>query len=85
MPRRSRAISLGQQAEPVIEPFRDLHKRQRSHARRGELYRQWDTVQPPTGDRHCLRVDLGESKSRVDERCAIDEEPHGLRRRCQFG
>ena len=73
------APTARQQTEPLVEMARDLGRVHRRGARRRELERERDAVEPAAhlGDRcSIVRVELEAGSYRPD---ALDEEPHRVR------
>ncbi len=80
VPGQRRAAAAGQQAEPIVQPRRDLVWRQGSDPRCRELDRQRDAVQSQADLPDRVGVLLGEGKSREHRAAAVDEELHGIAR-----
>src|SRR5215472_19192045 len=72
------ATAPGQQAKAIVEPRRDLLWRQDPGARRRQLDRQWNPVQPPADLGDGRRVGGGEVKRGVCRRRTLREQPHAI-------
>ena len=76
--RQRRAAPRGEQAEGVVEAVRDLLGRQHAHARRGELDRERDAVEPPADLGHGRRVARRQRERRRRGLRPLDEQLHRL-------
>ena len=70
--------AAGEQAEAVVELGQDLLDPQHAGARRRQLERQRDAVEPPADLGDGRRVGVGERELGRDLAGALDEEPHRL-------
>ena len=69
-----------EQAESVFEPLGDLLRREVGDARRRELDRQWNAVEPAADLDDRGAALRGQLEAGLHRLCAHHEEPHGFRR-----
>lgn len=79
MARQGRAAPTDEQAERVMEPFRDFPRVQHANPCGRELDGERDPVQPPADLRHRARVRFGKGEGRERIGRTVDEQPHGFR------
>ena len=77
----SATAPAGEEPEPFVEQPRDLARTHARDARRRQLDRQWDRVEPSTDLHDLLRVRPVELQTRPGRRSAIHEQLHRLTRR----
>ncbi len=73
---RPGAVAAGQQAHAIVQPFEDLPQAERPDARRRQLQRQGDAVQPGADPGHRRGVLRRQSEVRVGGLSAFREEAH---------
>ena len=79
--RQRGATRAAEQPEAVVEACRDLVRRQRGHARRGQLDGEGQPVEPRADLRDGGGIGVGHSKAGRGGGSALGEEPHRVARR----
>jgi hypothetical protein len=74
MPFECRTAASGQQSEPIVQPRRDLFRRNDLDPGRREFDRQRDTVQTQADLRHGSGVPLRQLEPWIRSQCAIHEQ-----------